>query len=75
MVSYLILNFYSRTSNSERYLVLKDFKYDHSIDKKFLDSQLEVLESVLTQMNTNMFSCLFSQILKYQILSIINLDI
>lgn len=48
--------FYSRSSNSERYLVLKNFKYDQTKDKKYLDSQLEILEDVLTQMNTDMYT-------------------
>ena len=55
--AYIFKPFYSRSSNSERYLVVKGFKYDQKKDKKYIDSQLEVLENVLTQMNTNMFTC------------------
>lgn len=54
--AYIFKPFYSRSSNSERYLVVKGFKYDQKKDKKFLDAQLEVLEEVLTKMNTNMFT-------------------
>tara|TARA_B110000908_G_C10239301_1_gene445179 strand:+ start:671 stop:2035 length:1365 start_codon:yes stop_codon:yes gene_type:complete len=54
--SYIFKPFFSRSSNSERYLVVKGFMYDQSKDKKYLESQLSILEEILTNMNTNMFT-------------------
>ena len=53
--AYIFKPFFSRPSNSERYLVVKGFKYDQSKDKKFLESQLSILEEILEKMNTDMF--------------------
>lgn len=53
--SYIFKPFFSRSSNSERYLVVKGFKYDQTKDKKYLETQLSILEDVLEKMNTNMF--------------------
>lgn len=54
--AYMFKPFFSRSSNSERYLVVKGFKYSQSKDKKFLDQQLEILEEVLTKMNVEKFT-------------------
>ena len=54
--AYMFKPFFSRSSNSERYLVVKGFKYSQTKDKKFLDQQLEILEGVLTKMNVEKFT-------------------
>ena len=54
--AYMFKPFFSRSSNSERYLVVKGFKYSQTKDKKFLDQQLEILEEVLTKMNVEKFT-------------------
>lgn len=53
--AYIFKPFFSRTSNSERYLILKGFKYDQSKDKSFLNKNLEILEEMLSKMNTNQY--------------------
>lgn len=53
--SFIFKPFFSRSSNSERYLVCKGFKYDQTKDKKFLESELSILENVLSSMNSNSF--------------------
>ncbi len=53
--AYIFKPFFSRTSNSERYLILKGFKYDQSKDKTFLNKNLEILEEMLSKMNTNQY--------------------
>lgn len=54
--AYMFKPFFSRSSNSERYLVVKGFKYSQTKDKKVLDQQLEILEEVLTKMNVEKFT-------------------
>lgn len=49
---YIYKPFFSRESNSEKYLICKDFIYNQ--DKK-LDDKLKILESVLTKMKTKEF--------------------
>ena len=50
---YICKPFFSRTSNSEKYLICKGFKYDQKTDKKKLDEKIEILESVLSKLSTN----------------------
>jgi len=54
--AYIYKPFFSRSSNSERYLVLKGFKYDQKKDKTFLDKNIILLEHILTQMNSEKYT-------------------
>lgn len=48
--AYIYKPFTSRQSNSEKYLVLKGFKYDQTKDEKFIKANISVLEDMLKQM-------------------------
>ena len=54
--AYIYKPFFSRTSNSERYLILKGFKYDQKKDKSFLNQNIELLEDILSKMNSNQYT-------------------
>jgi 23S rRNA U2552 (ribose-2'-O)-methylase RlmE/FtsJ len=51
--TYLYKPFFSRSSNSEKYIVLKGFKYEGS--NKTLDKMIQSLENVLEGMNSMKF--------------------
>jgi 23S rRNA U2552 (ribose-2'-O)-methylase RlmE/FtsJ len=53
--TYIYKPSFSRPSESERYVICKDFKYDHKKDSAFLDKRIKSLQSVLEQMNTLRF--------------------
>jgi 23S rRNA U2552 (ribose-2'-O)-methylase RlmE/FtsJ len=53
---YVYKPFYSRTSNSEKYVIFKDFKYDQTKDSKFLDSKISLFEEILKQLSSSDFS-------------------
>ena len=53
--SYVYKPFFSRSSNSEKYIICKNFKYDQKKDSKLLDQKLKVLEQILESMTTNLF--------------------
>ena len=53
--TYLYKPFFSRISNSEKYLVCKGFKYDQKKDAGLLDSKIKTLEAILEKMNSNKF--------------------
>ena len=62
---YLVSSFYNdvmytnhfiRTSNSEKYVIFKDFKYDQTKDSKFLDSKISLFEEILKQLSSSDFS-------------------
>lgn len=52
---YFYKPYFSRTSNSERYLVLKGFKFDQKKDKKILDILYTDLEMILKQFDTDKY--------------------
>lgn len=52
---YFYKPYFSRTSNSERYLVCKGFKYDQSKDKNILQVLYNDLEKILKQFDTNKY--------------------
>ena len=45
--------FMSRTSNSEKYIIFKKFKYDPIKEKKQLKKQLDPLVNVFKKINSN----------------------
>lgn len=49
---YIYKPYFSRTSNSEKYVVCKNFKYDQKKDSKVLEPKLKSLEKVLEDMNS-----------------------
>ena len=49
---YIYKPYFSRTSNSEKYVVCKGFKYDQKKDNKVLEPKLKSLEKVLEDMNS-----------------------
>jgi|SaaInlV_165m_DNA_2_1040747.scaffolds.fasta_scaffold12209_2 23S rRNA U2552 (ribose-2'-O)-methylase RlmE/FtsJ len=53
--AYLYKPFFSRDSNSEKYIICKNFKFDQNKDSKQLDHKLKVLEQILEKMNTTLF--------------------
>ncbi len=53
--TYIYKPFFSRQSESEKYIVCKGFKYDQKKDMSLLKSKLESLENTLEQMNSNKF--------------------
>lgn len=53
--TYLYKPFFSRPSESEKYLICKGFKYDQTKDSTLLNKKLKSLESVLDGMNTMKF--------------------
>lgn len=52
---YMYKPYFSRVSNSERYLVCKGFKFDQKKDKKTLDVIYSDLEKILKQFDTNKY--------------------
>jgi len=52
---YIYKPFYSRESNSEKYVVFKDFKYDQKKDSKYLDSKIKILENLLEKMSSDKY--------------------
>jgi 23S rRNA U2552 (ribose-2'-O)-methylase RlmE/FtsJ len=52
---YMYKPYFSRVSNSEKYIVCKGFKYDQKKDSKVLDPKLKSLEKVLEDMNSLKF--------------------
>jgi hypothetical protein len=52
---YIYKPFYSRASESEKYVICKGFKYDQKKDASYLDIKLKSLEKVLEGMNSNKF--------------------
>jgi 23S rRNA U2552 (ribose-2'-O)-methylase RlmE/FtsJ len=52
---YIYKPYFSRLSNSEKYLICKHFKYDQKKDNKFLEQKIKVLEKCLTEMNSLKF--------------------
>jgi hypothetical protein len=53
--TYIYKPYFSRASNSEKYVVCKGFKYDQKKDLALLNSKIGSLEKVLEQMNTIKF--------------------
>ena len=52
---YLYKPRFSRTSNSERYIICKGFKYNQVKDKKYLDTIITNLEEALEMMSSELF--------------------
>ena len=52
---YFYKPYFSRLSNSERYMVCKGFKYDQKKDKKLLDVLYSDLEKILKQFNSEQY--------------------
>ena len=52
---YLYKPFFSRNTNSEKYIVCRKFKYDQIKNKDMLDKRFKVLEKTLNQMDTKHF--------------------
>lgn len=52
---YLYKPYFSRQSNSERYVVCKGFKYDQKKDKKLLDELYVNLEKILKQFDSKQY--------------------
>jgi len=53
--SFIYKPFFSRASNSEKYIICKGFKYDQKKDTALLDKKIKPLESILESMNSNKF--------------------
>jgi len=53
--TYIYKPFFSRESNSEKYIICKEFKYDPSKDEALLDKKIKTLESILEGMNSMNF--------------------
>jgi 23S rRNA U2552 (ribose-2'-O)-methylase RlmE/FtsJ len=53
--TYIYKPFYSRVSDTEKYLVCKNFKYDQKKDSKLLENRINRLEKILEEMGTNDF--------------------
>ena len=53
---YIHKPFMSRESNSERYLICKNFKFDQKKDKNFLNDKISILEDILEKMSTDKFT-------------------
>ncbi len=52
---YIYKPYFSRASNSEKYIICKGFKYDQKKDSALLNTKVGSLEKVLEQMNSNKF--------------------
>lgn len=50
--NYIYKPYYSRESNSEKYIICKGFKYDQVKDSKILEDKLLSMETILENMNT-----------------------
>jgi hypothetical protein len=53
--TYIYKPYFSRATDSEKYVVCKGFKYDQKKDSALLNSKITSLEKVLEQMNSNKF--------------------
>ena len=53
--NYIYKPYYSRESNSEKYIICKNFKYDQVKDAKVVEDKLINLEKILENMKTNDF--------------------
>ncbi len=53
--TYIYKPFFSRASNSEKYVICKGFKYDQKKDEALLDKKIKPLEAVLESMNSIKF--------------------
>lgn len=53
--TYIYKPFFSRPSNSEKYIICKGFKYDQNKDSSLLDKKIKSLEKVLGGMNSIKF--------------------
>jgi len=53
--TYIYKPFLSRPCESERYVILKGFKYDHKKDSVLLDKKIKSLQNILEEMNTLRF--------------------
>ncbi len=53
--TYIHKPFFSRISNSEKYVVCKGFKYDQVKDSVLLDKKIKTLENILEGMNSMKF--------------------
>jgi 23S rRNA U2552 (ribose-2'-O)-methylase RlmE/FtsJ len=53
--TYIYKPFFSRESNSEKYIICKGFKYDQKKDAALLDKKLKTLEAILEGMNSMKF--------------------
>lgn len=53
--TYIHKPFFSRQSNSEKYVICKGFKYDQKKDTALLDKKIKTLEAVLEGMNSMKF--------------------
>jgi len=52
---YMYKPFFSRNTNSEKYMVCRKFKYDQDKNKELLDKRFKILEKTLNQMDTKNF--------------------
>ena len=52
---YICKPMFSRESNSEKYLVCKNFKYDQTKDKVKLNEKIEKLEYILENLSSNLY--------------------
>ena len=53
--SYICKPLFSRESNSEKYIVCKNFKFDQKSDKKVLDSKISKLEYILENIPDDLY--------------------
>lgn len=53
--TYIYKPFFSRESNSEKYIICKKFKYDQKKDAALLDKKIKTLEMILEGMNSMKF--------------------
>ena len=53
--TYIYKPYFSRASNSEKYVICKGFKYDQRKDEALLDKKIKPLEAVLDSMNSLKF--------------------
>jgi len=53
--TYIYKPYFSRASNSEKYVICKGFKYDQKKDSAILNTKISSLEKILEQMNSNKF--------------------
>jgi len=53
--TYIYKPFFSRNTESEKYIICKGFKYDQNKDSVLLNKKIKTLENVLEGMNSNKF--------------------
>jgi 23S rRNA U2552 (ribose-2'-O)-methylase RlmE/FtsJ len=53
--TYVYKPFFSRTSNSEKYIICKTFKYDQKKNSTLLNKKIKILEKILDEMNSIKF--------------------